>query len=332
MPAKKPRVSVIMPVYNAEPYLKSAIDSILEQTFEDFELIAINDGSSDNSAQILDHYARIDKRVIAVHQENKKLVATLNRGIKMARGEYIARMDSDDLSFPRRFEQQVALLDAQPRVILVAGGFEIIDEESEFLYREVLPAHDRDIKRSMLLRNPIAHGSVMFRKSACDKVGGYSDAFGPTEDFELWSRLSLIGEFAALEQTIFRWRVNTKGISSNNNKLQLEIMKRHTQALWASSFPKVIPASQLRSDGRSYFKTYKKRGFDMRNILLSDSAQIGLKMIRHGRPLMGLHQLCAVIFSTRTGFKIGIRHVTKYTMGGTKNTIRRYLKYGRQEV
>lgn len=331
MPTKKPRISVIMPVYNAAPYLKEAVDSILGQTFEDFELIAINDGSKDNSQEILNHYARIDKRMKVVEQKNSGLVKTLNRGLEMAQGEYIARMDSDDVSFPRRFEQQVAVLAAQPKVVLVAGGFEIIDEESEFLYREVIPARDRDIKRSMLLRNPIAHGSVMFRKDACEKVGGYSDAFGPTEDFELWSRLSVIGDFVGLEETIFRWRVNRKGITSNNNKLQLEIMKSHTAALWASRFPEVISAETLREDGRRYFRTYKKRGYDMRNIILMDNAKIAFQMMKRGRLLMGLHQFFAVATASRKGFSTAL-HCLKLTVRHTSQGIRRYAKFGRQEV
>lgn len=332
MAAKAPRISVIMPVYNTERYLKEAVDSILEQTYTDFELIAINDGSKDGCRQILDHYAAIDDRLVVVHQENQGLVKTLNRGIEMARGEFIARMDADDVSFPRRFEQQIEVFDAHKDVVLVAGGFEIIDEEGEFLYREVVPAHDRDIKRSMLLRNPIAHGSVMFRKAACETVGLYSDACGPTEDFELWSRLATVGKFVGLEPAIFKWRINRKGISSNNNKLQLEIMKRHTAALWAVEFPAVLSAKALRAHGRHYFQHYKKRGFDMRAIILSDSAQIGLKMIRHGHLFKGLHQLFAVAVSTRTGLKLALRKTRVALIGGTKSTIRRYVKYGRQEV
>lgn len=332
MPTKKPRISVIMPVYNAAEYLKEAVDSILEQTYTDFELIAINDGSSDASGEILKHYAKIDKRLVVVEQKNQGLVKTLNTGIKMAKGEFIARMDSDDVSFPRRFELQMAVFEKHPAVVLVAGGFEIMDEDGEFMYREVIPANDRDIKRSMLLRNPIAHGSVTFRKSAADKVGYYSDACGPTEDFELWTRLATVGDFVGLEETIFRWRINLKGISSNNNKLQIEIMKRHTAALWAVTFPTVLSASELRESGRAYFKKYKKRGFDMRNLVLADSAQIGIKMIRHGRPFMGIHQISAVMFSTRTGFKIAWHRIRVAITGGAKNTIRRYLKYGRRSV
>lgn len=309
MSTKKPLVSVVMPVYNAEPYLKEAIDSILEQTYENFELLAINDGSKDNSGKIIDHYAKIDSRVKAIHQKNTGIVKVLNRGIDMANGEFIARMDSDDVSFPRRFEQQLAVFAEDPKVVLVAGGFEVIDEDGEFLYREVLPARDRDLKRRMLLRNPLAHGSVMFRKSVIETVGTYTDEFGPTEDFELWSRISTAGKFVALETTIFRWRVNSAGITSNNNQLQLKIMKRHTSELWKASFPKVLSAAQLRRDSRKYFLEYKKRGVDMKNIMLNDNAEIAVAMIRRGHPLAGLHQLGALAISNRTGLKSAIRQI-----------------------
>lgn len=324
MARSNPRISVVMPVYNAEQYLKEAVDSILDQTYTDFELIAINDGSKDGSAKILDEYAKKDPRVIAVHQENKGLVATLHRAIEMARGEFIARMDGDDVSFPRRFEQQVAVLDANPDVILVAGGFEVIDEDSEFLYREVLPAHDRDLKRRMLLRNPLAHGSVTFRKAILKTVGNYTDEFGPTEDFELWSRMSLAGKFVALEQTIFRWRVNSTGITSNNNQLQRKIMKRHTGELWKNSFPEVLSAKQLRADCKKYFKQYKKRGIDMKNIMMTDNAEIAVAMMSRGHFFMGLHQLAAVATANRTGLKAASRQLSaalRKGLGGAKRAL-----------
>ncbi|HJQ09254.1 MAG TPA: glycosyltransferase [Candidatus Saccharimonadales bacterium] len=331
MASKHPLISVIMPVYNNDEYIKQAIDSILEQTYPHFELIALDDGSSDTSGAILDGYARTDNRVRVVHKKNEGLVKTLNRGIDMAKGEFIARMDGDDISFPRRFEQQIKILQNYPNVVLVAGGFEIIDEEGEFLYREVIPTGNDDIKRSMLLRNPVAHGSVMFRKSAYEKVGPYSDACGPTEDFELWSRLATVGDFAGLEQTIFRWRVNLKGITRTKNDLVVGIMKRHMDALWASNFPKVRSAKDLRTNGRHYFMTYKKRGMDMKRIVLADNASIAIKMIARGHIIIGVHQWFAVAMANRSGIKAAI-HRVRLTIKGKTSALRRYAKFGRQEV
>lgn len=331
MSQKRPLVSVIMPVYNNEPYVKQAVDSILEQTYSNFELIAIDDGSSDGSGKILDSYAKQDGRVRVIHQPNKGLVATLNRGIAESTGEYIARMDGDDISFPRRFEQQVAVLEAHENVVLVAGGFEVIDEDNEFIYREVVPAISADIKRSMLLRNPIAHGSVMFRRSALDAVGMYSDQCGPTEDFELWTRLSVVGDFVGLEPTIFRWRVNRKGITSNNNKLQVKIMKEHVNGLWATNFPKVQGTKHLRARGKEYYHGYKRRGISMKEIVYADNAQIGVKMIARGHLLMGLHQLLAVAACNRTGLR-AVVHRLRLTVRGHASIIRRNAKFGRQET
>lgn len=300
---KQPLISVIMPVYNAEAYLKEAIDSILEQTFTDFELIAIDDGSVDGSRKLLEHYAKVDPRIkVVIHKQNMRLVATLNDGLSLAQGEYIARMDSDDMSFPKRFELQVDILQRMPQVVLVAGTYEIIDEEGEFIYREVIPVNDRDIKRTMFLRNPIAHGSVMFRRSAIEQVGGYID-YGPTEDFELWTRMATIGEFQGMEETIFRWRINTKGISKNNVALADKFMKQHTGDLWSKGMPSVLGTEVLRHDARHYFQTYKKRGFQMRNGILADNAQIGIGLIHRGHPIKGTHQLFAVMFVGRSGLK-----------------------------
>src|SRR4051812_15533497 len=124
MPASEaPKISVLLPVYNAEPYLKEAIDSVLQQTFADFELIIINDGSKDRSADIIKSYT--DKRILFIDQENIGLSATLNKGIALARGEYIARQDNDDISRPERFRKQVTYLDAHPRTMLLGTAAEI---------------------------------------------------------------------------------------------------------------------------------------------------------------------------------------------------------------
>lgn len=336
-----PQISVIMPVYNVGPYIKQAVDSVLEQTCGDFELIAINDGSTDNSPAILQRYAEKDKRLKVVNQENQGLVATLNRGIALARGKYIARMDPDDVCFPRRFEQQIAILDSKPSVVLVAGGFEVIDQDSEFLYREVLPTHSEDIKRSMLLRNPIAHGSVMFRKETFDKIGQYSNSCGPMEDFYLWTEMAQLGDIEAVEASVYRWRVNSQGITSTKNKKVIEATKRHIDTLWVEQFPAVLGSRELRRRGMRYFKEYKKRGVDMKNIVWTDNARIGVKMIRRGHMLAGISQLLAVALTGRAGIRTVIHRIRIILLGSPKaligryakpRTVRRYAKYGQQEV
>jgi hypothetical protein len=299
---QNPIVSVVMPVYNAEAYLIEALHSILGQSFANFELIAINDGSTDNSADILAGYSAKDHRLVVINQPNRGLVATLNYGIDTARGKYIARMDADDISFPDRFRRQVEILE-----------------------------HDADIKRSMLLRNPIAHGSAMFRRDSAVQAGKYSDKHGPTEEYDLWVRLSNLGEFMALDYAVYRWRVNRLGITSTKNKIQSDIMKGHINNLWASAPPTVLHAKSLRASGRDYYTHYDKHGITMKNIMLADNARIAVKLIRRGHLLKGLQQLLAVLIVGRSGVKAVWRRFGAIAHGTTQ-ALRRYAKYGRQEV
>src|SRR5262245_47416384 len=139
MSTSTPAVSVLMPVYNAGRFLAPALDSILAQTFADFELIAIDDGSSDGSGKVLAEFAARDRRVCVLTQENCGIVATLNRALELARAPLVARMDADDLSRPDRFAQQVAYLREHPDVAVVSGAMDQIDEDDAYLQTAVFP-------------------------------------------------------------------------------------------------------------------------------------------------------------------------------------------------
>lgn len=323
--ADTPLVSVVMPVYNVEPYLAQAINSVLNQTYSNLELIAVNDGSKDGSGAILDEYARRDPRLIVVHQPNQGVVAAANHGINLAKGEFIARQDSDDVSFPRRIEQQVEAMLKHPDIELLTGSFEGFDEDDEFIYRDVLPADDHDIKRAMYLRNPIGHGTTMYRAATLREVGAYGangDVRGIAEDYELFLRLAAKGKFHALEAPMYHWRINSKGITSTQNKLMVQIMKELVDALWQRSTPPVIGTAELRRRGNHYLKTYKKRGVSMKYAMLADNAQLGIKMIKYGRPGMGIHQLFAVFCVGRSGAH-AVRMRLRYLRQGTTAAIAR---------
>ncbi len=131
----QPKISVVMPIYNCAQYLEEALASLFIQTFSDFEILAINDGSTDGSLKILEKFSKIDNRLRIITQKNAGIVEALNRGINEAKSEYIARMDGDDVSFPNRFADQIKILDKNPDVVLVAGDFEIIYQNGEYLYR-----------------------------------------------------------------------------------------------------------------------------------------------------------------------------------------------------
>jgi glycosyltransferase involved in cell wall biosynthesis len=201
-----PLVSVALPVRNGAGDLPKAIETILTQTFTDFELIVINDGSTDGTAAVLD--AIRDPRLHVVHQENAGLSRALNRGIALARGRYIARIDHDDLAKPTRIEKQVAFMEANPGYALLGTWAEIWAGDEPSGRAHDFPADDAALRFELLFHNPFVQSSVLIRKSALDAVGGYSTdpARQPPEDYELWSRLARRYKVANLPErlTIYR--------------------------------------------------------------------------------------------------------------------------------
>lgn len=311
---KNPKVTVLMTVYNAEEYLDEAIQSILRQDFADFEFLIINDGSSDKSQDILDRYIAIDKRIKIINQKNIGLVASLNKGVRLARGKYIARMDSDDISMSKRLSRQVIFLNSHPKVMLVGGCFEIIDEEGNFLDRVFTPLNDRDIRRSFLMKNVFGHASVMYRRDAVLQAGGYSDQVGPTEDLELWMRLSQKGQIAALPYCLMRYRINRNGISNTKSEQQM----RFTQQLLAQYRQQnpfqVLSRQTIKKTARAYLESGPGLffGVGLKMTFLLDNAQLGVKMIRYRHPLKGLRQLFNVASIGRSGVRavrIRLRHL-----------------------
>ena len=206
MAATGPAVSVVLPVYNCPLYVGGAIESVLAQTFADFELILIDDGSRDETPAVLRRY--IDPRIMLVTQENRGLAATLNRGIDLARGRYIARQDQDDISLPERFAKQVAYLDAHPECGLVGTWAEIWREGARTDRAHRHPSDNSTLKFELLFNNPFVHSSVMIRKSALARVGAYSTDRNrqPPEDYELWSRIAREYEVANVPELLHRYR------------------------------------------------------------------------------------------------------------------------------
>jgi glycosyltransferase involved in cell wall biosynthesis len=206
-----PKVSVVMAVYNGEKYVHESIDSILCQTFDDFEFIIINDASTDITPEILRSYK--DPRIIILNNpENIGLTRSLNRGLKFARGEYIARMDADDISLPNRFECQVAYLDAHLEVGLLATSFLFIDESGndKMISR---PATDQQFKEKLMKGNQFCHGVVMFRRACIDKIGGYREEYRYAQDYDLWLRIMEKYGVASLDEVLFKYRINFSSIS-----------------------------------------------------------------------------------------------------------------------
>jgi len=202
----KVRISVLLPVHNKERYLEASIRSILLQTFEDFELIIIDDASTDKTAEILRGYE--DRRIRVIHnQSNLGLAECLNRGIKLARGAFIARQDADDISMPERCGKQIKVLEENKSLCLVGSSFDIINERGESVVVHVkVPQSDFRIREVLHDANPFCHGSTMLRKEHIEAVGGYRGFFKYAQDYDLWLRLSEHYELRNIGDVLYLWR------------------------------------------------------------------------------------------------------------------------------
>ena len=199
-----PMVSVVMPVYNTAPYLAEAIDSILEQSLEDFEFIIIDDGSSDASGKILDMYQESDDRIHVVHQENSGLAVSLNVGLRAARGKYIARMDGDDISLPERFAKQVEFMDNHPDVGVCGTAFMQFGDRTGVSWTMTDP---EEIKSRLMFWPCIGHPTVMMRHELIIKENlYYNTQFKQSEDHELWLRFSQLCKITNIPEVLLLYR------------------------------------------------------------------------------------------------------------------------------
>jgi glycosyltransferase involved in cell wall biosynthesis len=202
------KASVVLPAYNAARFLRPAIESILAQTFEDFEFIILDDCSKDDTWALIQEYAARDARIVPLRNErNLNLANTLNRGIAASRGEYIIRMDHDDISVPRRIEKQVAFLDAHPEVGIVGGSMEIINEQDRRIGLREYHLTDEAIRKHIFLYSPFCHPATAIRRSVLERIGGYRHEFNPAEDYELYFRIGTCARFANLDEVVIRYRV-----------------------------------------------------------------------------------------------------------------------------
>ncbi len=210
-------VSVVMPVFNGERFLREAVESILAQTFADFEFVIINDGSTDGTASILDSYARSEPRVRLYHQENRGLVESLNRGCGLARGKYFAIMHADDIAVRDRLQWQTEFMERHAEIGVVGGAAEIIDSAGRALYCLHPPVENEEIKSALLDYNPLTHPAVLTRKEAFLSVGGYRRFF-PAEDYDLWLRIAERWRLANLEAVVVKYRIHSEQASCQKRR------------------------------------------------------------------------------------------------------------------
>jgi glycosyltransferase involved in cell wall biosynthesis len=229
------KVTVLMPVYNGEKYLQEAINSILNQDFEDFEFLIINDGSTDSSANIISLYH--DKRIRSIENEkNLGLITTLNKGLDLANGEYIVRMDCDDICVKSRLSVQVALMDGNKKLGASGSYYQLLRNNKKGIAD--FPLSNDEIKAFMIFNSPIAHPSAIIRKSLIEQYGlKYSSEFIHCEDYNLWSQIAECSELANSSKVLLKYRVhenqitgNVKFISAKNTSLN-HIRLRHLKLI-----------------------------------------------------------------------------------------------------
>jgi glycosyltransferase involved in cell wall biosynthesis len=229
-------VSVIIPVYNAGRFLAAAIQSLLDQSFGDFEIIAVNDGSTDDSRTILDRAAAADSRIHVLNRVNTGIVGALNDGLAAARGELIARMDADDISLPGRFAEQVAYLAEHPECVAVGTDVLYTDPEGRPLIRHY-PAEDHErIVAQLVAGNggAMVHPSLMCRRATIEKVGGYRLRYQWIEDLDLYFRLAERGRLANIPEVHLHYRQHLKSVNSvrrDRNELRMELVNPRRLAL-----------------------------------------------------------------------------------------------------
>ena len=205
----EPAVTVLMAVYNGERHLEESIDSVFAQTFEDFELLVVDDGSTDATSQILAGY--VDSRLRVIRNElNLGVTRSLNRGLGESRGCYVARQDADDISEPDRLERQAAFLDVNPDVTILASSYLRIRDDGSVSGIRNVPTEAVGARWRLLFLNAFTNSSVMFRRDDVERLGGFREEFAYAQDYDLWSRLAFTGNVAALPDTLARYR-DTRG-------------------------------------------------------------------------------------------------------------------------
>ena len=215
---RHPEVSVLMSCYNANRWLHEAIDSVMAQTFENFEFILVNDGSTDETWDIIQSYRRQDPRIIAISKENTGLADSLNVGIAQARGTWIARIDADDLCEPTRLEEQVNFVRHRADIVLLGSGFFEIDEHGQIIKTHLYPSKHRELVSHLeRLQRFFPHSSAFYQTNVVKQIGGYNLRILRAEDWRLWLELSLHGRLACLPKPLVRNRKHSNQISLDDS-------------------------------------------------------------------------------------------------------------------
>lgn len=239
----RPSLSVILPVYNGAEFLDEALDSVRRQTFDDLELIAIDDGSTDASTAILARHAAADRRLRLAARPHQGIEAALNHGLALAAAPLVAVMNADDVARPDRLARQAAFLEAEPGVAAISGALEWIDPAGRPFRVSRPPTAPAEIRETLHRTNCMAHPAVMLRREAVLALGGYRTGFAYAEDYDLWLRLAERWDLANLPEIVLAYRCHPAGISLPKARQQIlsDLGVRLAAGRRAAGLPESLP-------------------------------------------------------------------------------------------
>lgn len=250
-----PKISILLPTYNGALYIEEAIESVLKQTYQDWELIILDDQSTDSTGEISKKYEKLDPRIKYVRNEkNLRLPANLNKGISLAHGSLIARIDEDDVWVDTdKLKKQMEFFDNGNDYVLVGASFEVVDEEGKNIRNVFPPTEDAAIRKIFLTYNPFCHSSVIFKKGTVEKVGGYDSSIKYGEDYDLWLKMGRLGRMAILPSISVRYLQRKGNMSSKHTvmdqiKFHVVMLAKH-----GGHYPNL-----MRALSRLIFYTIKK--------------------------------------------------------------------------
>lgn len=317
-----PAVSVVMSIYRDRAFASRAVQSILSQTFEDFELIIVDDGSEDGSYDVVAQFT--DARIRTVRQMNHGLVEALNLGVRLARAPLIARQDADDISLPNRLKEECAWMASHPKCAVVGTFFSYVDEETLEPTGVTITAASKhiDLVRRMYFDNPIGHGTVLIRRQAIMNVGGYSALYGPNEDFDLWRRIVAAGGgLSVLPDVHYHYRLNSSGISSTTQEEQHRLFVGLVSEFWggkvhSKSFWRIVADDRYYSRLHSPFREAVHRQYR------SDQIRLTSEFLRRGFARCAVHTFLGALI-------IDPMHASRLTKTVMKMAIERANGRGR---
>lgn len=295
---EKPQVSVIMSVYNTEKYVGKAIKSVLDQTFSDFEIILIDDGSADSSIEIVKQLK--DPRIRIVRQTNHGLVYSFNKAVSLARADFLARMDADDITLPSRFEKEIAWLKADKHRGLVGTYFSYIDEETSKPLDVVMdpPFKHLDIARLMYIVNPFGHGSIMMRKDAVAQAGGYHAEYEPSEDYDLWRRIAKDWQIGMIPEVLYLWRFHPGSISRRKSEISNASAARTVENMWQAK-PINKSAVQIIVDSKFYQSQAHPDSEKIYATYIDQQVRLARQFLRRGKLIAGYNTALALCWLDR---------------------------------